>query len=104
MRQRHGPIGVLDFARIDPEPWQPQDLAAAAGFARRIVATLQLATAPQQQAHSPALRIAVEHDMRIEQARGVMLHVDPQRTNAWATYLRRCLGGRSSGGPEDGPA
>jgi GAF domain-containing protein len=68
VRQRHGPIGVLDFARTDPQPWQPQDLAAAAGFTRLIVATLQLATAHQQEALSPALRFAVEHDARIEQA------------------------------------
>ena len=67
MRQRNGPIGVLDFARIDPEPWQPGDFAAAAGFARLIVATLRLATA-HQEALSPALRFAVEHDARIEQA------------------------------------
>jgi GAF domain-containing protein len=73
VRQRHGPIGALDFARTDPQPWQPQDLAAAAGFARLIVATLQLATAPQQQTLSPALRFAVEHDARIEQARDVIM-------------------------------
>lgn len=68
VRQRHGPIGVLDFARTDPQPWQPGDLAAANGFARLIVATLQRATTRQQQALSPALRFAVEHDARIEQA------------------------------------
>jgi GAF domain-containing protein len=69
VRQRHGPIGALDFARTDPQPWSPQDLAAAAGFARLIVATLQLATTRQQQeALSPALRFAVDHDARIEQA------------------------------------
>jgi GAF domain-containing protein len=68
VRQRHGPIGVLDFARTDPQPWQPQDLAAANAFARLIVATLQLATAHQPQALSPALRFAVEHDARIGQA------------------------------------
>jgi GAF domain-containing protein len=67
VRQRHGPIGVLDFARTDPQPWQPQDLAAANAFARLIVATLQPATAPPE-ALSPALRFAVEHDARIEQA------------------------------------
>ena len=48
VRQRHGPIGVLDLARTDPQPWPPQDLAAANGFARLIVATLQPATARQQ--------------------------------------------------------
>ncbi|MDF2742167.1 MAG: putative sensor protein [Actinomycetia bacterium] len=68
VRQRHGPIGVLDFARTDPQPWPPQDLAAANAFAGLIVTTLQLATAHQQQALSPALRFAVEHDARIEQA------------------------------------
>ena len=59
--------------RIDPQPWQPGDLAAANGFARLIVATLQLATARQQQALSPALRFAVEHDARIEQARDLIM-------------------------------
>jgi GAF domain-containing protein len=73
VRQRHGPIGVLDFARTDPQPWQPQALAAANAFARLIVAILQLATARQQEALSPALRFAVEHDARIEQARGVIM-------------------------------
>jgi GAF domain-containing protein len=68
VHQHHGPIGVLDFARTDPQPWRPQDFAAAAGFARLIMATLQLATARQQQALSPALRFAVDHDARIEQA------------------------------------
>jgi GAF domain-containing protein len=68
VRQRHGPIGALDFARTDPRPWQPEDLAAANGFARLIMATLQLATAHQQEALSPALRFAVDHDARIEQA------------------------------------
>ena len=68
VRQRHGPIGVLDFARTDPQPWQPQDLAAANAFARLIVATLQQASVHQQQALSPALRYAVEQDARIEQA------------------------------------
>jgi AmiR/NasT family two-component response regulator len=73
VRQHHGPIGVLDFAGSDPQPWPPQDLAAANGFARLIVATLQQASARQQQALSPALRYAVEHDARIEQARGVIM-------------------------------
>jgi GAF domain-containing protein len=68
VRQRHGPIGALDLTRTDPQPWQPQDLAAANGFARLIVATLRPATAHQQEALSPALRFAVEHDARIEQA------------------------------------
>ena len=73
VHQRHGPIGVLDFARTDPQPWPPQDLAAANAFARLILATLQLATARQQQALSPALRFAVEHDARIEQARDLIM-------------------------------
>jgi AmiR/NasT family two-component response regulator len=68
VRQRHGPIRVLDFACTDPQPWQPGDLAAANGFARLLVAALQLATARQQEALSPALRFAVDHDARIEQA------------------------------------
>jgi GAF domain-containing protein len=72
VRQRHGPIGVLDFARTDPQPWPPQDLAAADAFVRLIMATLQ-ASARQQQALSPALQFAVEHDARIEQARGVIM-------------------------------
>jgi GAF domain-containing protein len=70
VRQRHGPIGVLDFACTDPQPWQPQDFAAAAAFARLIVTTLQLATAHQQQeALSPALRFAVEHPPAPRQGR-----------------------------------
>jgi GAF domain-containing protein len=73
VRQRHGPIGVLDLARTDPQPWSPGDLATATGFARLIVATLRLATAPQQQTLSPALRFAVDHDARIEQARDVIM-------------------------------
>ncbi len=73
VRQRHGPIGVLDFAGTDPQPWPSQDLAAANGFARLIVTTLQLATTRQQQALSPALRYAVEHDARIEQARDLIM-------------------------------
>jgi AmiR/NasT family two-component response regulator len=54
-------------------PWQPQDLAAANAFARLIVATRQLATARQQEALSPALQFAGEHNARIEQARGVIM-------------------------------
>ena len=72
VRQRHGPIGVLDFAGSDPQPWQPGDLAAANGFARLIVATLRLAT-DHQEALSPALRFAAEHDVRIEQARDLIM-------------------------------
>jgi GAF domain-containing protein len=73
VRQRHGPIGALDFARTDPQPWLPQDLAAANAFARLIVATLRLATAHPHEALRPALRFAVEHDARIEQARRVIM-------------------------------
>jgi GAF domain-containing protein len=73
VRQRHGPIGVLDLARTDPQPWPPQDLAAANGFARLLVATLQPAAARQQQTLSPALRFAVDHDARIEQARDLIM-------------------------------
>ena len=73
VRQGYGPIGVLDFARTDPQPWPPQNLATADAFARLIVATLQPATARQPEALSPALRFAVEHDARIEQARGVIM-------------------------------
>jgi AmiR/NasT family two-component response regulator len=46
----------------------PREIAAANAFARLIVATLQLATTRQQEALSPALRFAVDHDARIEQA------------------------------------
>jgi GAF domain-containing protein len=60
-------------ARTDPQPWQPQDLAAAKAFARLIAATLQPATASQQGALSPALRFAVQHDARIEQACGAIM-------------------------------
>jgi GAF domain-containing protein len=88
VRQRHGPIGALDFAHTDPQPWQPQDLAAANGFARLIVATLQLATARQQQALSPALRYAVEHDARIEQARGVIMERERLDEDAAVELLR----------------
>jgi GAF domain-containing protein len=88
VRQRHGPIGALDFAGSDPQPWQPQDLAAANGFARLIVATLQLATAPQQQALSPALRFAAEHDARIERARGVIMERERLDEGAAVLLLR----------------
>jgi GAF domain-containing protein len=88
VRQRHGPIGVLDFARTDPQPWQPQDLAAANAFARLIVATLQQAAARQQQALSPALRFAVDHDARIEQARGVIMQRERLDEDAAVELLR----------------
>ena len=88
VRQRHGPIGALDLARTDPQPWQPQDLAAAAAFARLIVATLQLATARQQETLSPALRFAVEHDARIEQARDVIMERERLNEVAAVELLR----------------
>jgi GAF domain-containing protein len=88
LRQRHGPIGVLDFARTDPQPWPPQDLAAANGFARLIVATLQQASARQQQALSPTLRYAAEHDARIEQARGVIMQRERLDEDAAVELLR----------------
>jgi GAF domain-containing protein len=72
VRQRHGPIGALDLARTDPQPWQPQDLAAADAYAQLIATTLRPAVA-QQEALPHALRFAVEHDARIEQARGVIM-------------------------------
>ena len=73
VHQHHGPIGALDFAHTDPRPWRPQDLAAADAYARLLVATLRLATAHQEERLSPALRFAVQHDIRIEQARGVIM-------------------------------
>jgi GAF domain-containing protein len=74
VHQRHGPIGALDFAHTDPRPWRPHDLAAADAYAQLLVAaTLRLATARQQERLSPALRFAVQHDTRIEQARGVIM-------------------------------
>jgi GAF domain-containing protein len=73
VHQRHGPIGALDFARTDPRPWRPQDLAEADAYAQLLMATLRLATAQQQERLSAALRFAVQHDTRIEQARGVIM-------------------------------
>jgi GAF domain-containing protein len=73
VHQRHGPIGALDFARTDPRPWRPHDLAAADAYAQLLMTTLRLATVRQQDRLSPALRFAVQHDTRIEQARGVIM-------------------------------
>lgn len=73
VHQRHGPIGALDFAHTDPRPWWPHDLAAADAHAQLLVATLRQATARQQERLSPALRFAVQHDIRIEQARDVIM-------------------------------
>jgi GAF domain-containing protein len=73
VHQRHGPIGALDFARTDPRPWRPHDLAAADGYAQLLMATLRLATAQQEERLSPALRFGAQHDTRIEQARDVIM-------------------------------
>jgi hypothetical protein len=73
VRQRHGPIGALDFAPHRPAAVATRGPRGRNGFARLIVATLQLATARQQQALSPALRFSVEHDARIEQARDLIM-------------------------------
>ena len=73
VHQRHGPIGALDFARTDPRPWRPLDLAAADGYAQLLMATLRQAAARPQERLSPWLRFAVQHDTRIEQARGVIM-------------------------------
>jgi hypothetical protein len=73
VRQRHGPIGALDSARTDPQPWQPQDVATSSAFARLIMATLELAAARHQERLTPELQFAVQHDARVEQARGVLM-------------------------------
>jgi hypothetical protein len=102
VHQRHGPIGALDFARTDPQPWPSQDLAAAAGFARLIVATLQLATTRQQQALSPALRFAVEHDARIEQACDLIMErerLDPSPRSSCCAFRPRSRTNQSEPSP-----
>jgi GAF domain-containing protein len=71
VRQRHGPIGVFDLARTNLQPWQPQDLAAADAYAQLIATTLRPAVSQQALPH--ALRFAVDHDARIEQARSVIM-------------------------------
>jgi anti-sigma regulatory factor (Ser/Thr protein kinase)/GAF domain-containing protein len=73
VHQRHGPIGALDFARTNPGAWRRQDLAAADAYAQLLMATLRPATAQQEEQLPPALRFAVQHDTRIEQARGVIM-------------------------------
>jgi GAF domain-containing protein len=73
VHQRHGPIGALDFAHTDARPWWPHDLAAADAYAKLLMATLRLVTARQEERLSPALRFAVQHDIRIEQARDVIM-------------------------------
>ena len=73
VHQRHGPIGALDFAHTEPRRWRPHDLAAAHAYAQLLMATLGLATPQQEERLSPALRFAVQHDIRIEQARDVIM-------------------------------
>jgi GAF domain-containing protein len=73
VHQHHGPIGALDFAHTDPRPWRPHDRAAADGYAQLLMATLRLATAPQEERLSPWLRFAAQHDTRIEQAHDVIM-------------------------------
>jgi GAF domain-containing protein len=89
VRQRHGPIGALDFARTDPQPWQPQDLATSSAFARLIMATLELAAARQQEGLTPELQFAVQHDARVEQARGVLMERERVGEEAASTLLQQ---------------
>jgi GAF domain-containing protein len=89
VRQRHGPIGALDLARTDPQPWQPQDVATGSAFARLIMATLELASARQQEGLTPELAFAVQHDARVEQARGVLMERERVDEEAASTLLRK---------------
>jgi GAF domain-containing protein len=89
VRQRHGPIGALDLARTDPRPWQPQDAATASAFARVIMATLELASARQQQGLTPELEFAVQHDARVEQARGVLMERERVDETAASALLQQ---------------
>lgn len=89
VHQRHGPIGALDLARTDPQPWQPQDLATSSAFARLIMATLELAIARQQEGLTPELQFAVEHDTRVEQAHGVLMKRERVDEAAASTLLRQ---------------
>jgi GAF domain-containing protein len=89
VRQRHGPIGALDFARTGPQPWQPQDLATSSAFTRLIMATLELATARQQEGLTPELQFAVQHDARVEQARGVLMERERVDEAAASTLLQQ---------------
>ncbi len=73
VHRRYGPIGTLDFARTEPQPWRPQDLAAGNAYARLIVSTLELAMAHGEEGLASELRFALDHDARIEQARGVVM-------------------------------
>ena len=88
VHQRHGPIGALDFARTDPQAWRPQDLAAADAYAQLLMATLRLATAQQDEQLPAALRFAVQHDTRVEQARGLIMQRE-RVDQAAATELLR---------------
>jgi GAF domain-containing protein len=89
VRQRHGPIGALDFAHTDPQPWQPQDLATSSAFARLIMATLELAAARQHEGLTPELQFAVQHDARVEQARGVLMERERVDEDAASTLLHQ---------------
>jgi GAF domain-containing protein len=89
VHQRHGPIGALDFARTDPQPWQPQDVASSSAFARLIMATLELAAARHQEGLTPELQFAVQHDARVEQARGVLMERERVDEAAASTLLRQ---------------
>jgi GAF domain-containing protein len=89
VRQRHGPIGVLDLARTEAQPWQPQDLATSSAFARLIMATLELAAARQQEGLTPELQFAVQHDARVEQARGVLMERERVDETAASALLQQ---------------
>ena len=89
VRQRHGPIGALDFARTDPQAWPPQDLATSSAFARLIMVTLELAAARQQEGLTPELQFAVQHDARVEQARGVLMERERVDEEAASTLLHK---------------
>jgi GAF domain-containing protein len=89
VRQRHGPIGALDLARTDPRPWQPQEVATGGAFARLIMATLELASARQQEGLGPELEFAVQHDARVEQARGVLMERERVDEAAAAALLQQ---------------
>jgi len=89
VRQRHGPIGALDFAHTDPQAWPPQDLATSSAFARLIMVTLELAAARQQEGLTPELQFAVQHDARVEQARGVLMERERVDEEAASTLLHK---------------
>src|SRR5215207_3213664 len=89
VRQRHGPIGALDFAHTDPQPWQPQDLATSSALARLIMVTLELAAARQQEGLTPELQFAVQHDARVEQARDVLMERERVDEDAASTLLHQ---------------